>query len=328
MNNQSKLKAGAQFLLPLTLVASGLYLALGQMALATPSNNNTLAVYGRQVTLEGNPTITTDGSTISVSQLPKVSDQDNDAHVGWQYVWEVEGSAGIEQSTNILTTIPPLAVSEEMMGRNVQLKLNALAEARSYPIATATSALAASNTIRIPYSITSRPPADQWLGYNTVGGTHTIDGRSVVVTVQRAGSLYTGSDNATTYCGDYYPVTSGSIYLANNPSYFIIRFSEPVTNVKMLIVGQNKNETLRIETNAASNLSVFGAYNSGPQASWCNTPTVNGSAIASNINHSLAYLVNVGGAYFTELRILQRTTTDPINGTLINVNYGHATVSQ
>ncbi|WP_157798257.1 hypothetical protein [Aeromonas cavernicola] len=290
-------------------------------------SNSTMAVYGRQVTLEGPLTITTNGSTISVTQLPTVKDQDNDAHIGWTYVWEVAGS-GSEQTTNILTTIPNLTPTGAMRGRSVQLKVKGLTETRSFPIETATSAVAASNSFTIPYSATSTPPTDQWRGYNDIGGTYTMDGRPVTVTVAQYGGInYDGyGGTASSYCGTTYPNAVGGVWL-NNSAELIIRFSVPVTNIKIVAFGMDSGETVNISTNAASKVSIFGTFNAGANYTGCNRPTLNGNLITANPSSSWGYFASVGGVYFTELRIYQSNNSSGYGGTVFNFNYAHVTVS-
>lgn len=336
MSHRLALKTSAPFWLPLTLVASGIYLSLSQMVVAAESGS-TLPVYGHQVTLEGTPTITAGDTDITVSALPAVKDADNDAHIGWSYVWEVDG-AGTEQTTNNPTTIPAYTPSAGMEGKQLQLKVKGLTEARSFPSETAISGVAASNILKIPFSTTAIPRQGSWLRVDTEAyGSKTINGNTFRVTGSASPAKYF---NDQTICSGY-PHFSASYGFQGNATF---TFDKPVTNVKLRVIGMDSSETMTISTNnAATVLRAFpgtSGWNvaASPNTSVdCSPPIISGNAITgnSNVASGSAYL-NIGSRneYYTNLSVTMTAqpskpgNVEKWNGFYYWISYDHVSIKQ
>ncbi|KAJ8738680.1 hypothetical protein H9Y13_11095 [Aeromonas veronii] len=325
MSHRLALKTSAPFWLPLTLVASGIYLSLSQMVVAAESGS-TLPVYGHQVTLEGTPTITAGDTDITVSALPAVKDADNDAHIGWSYVWEVDG-AGTEQTTNNPTTIPAYTPSAGMEGKQLQLKVKGLTEARSFPSETAISTVAASNILTIPFSTTAIPAASSWLTGKAVLGTKNINGIPLTIT----GTAFDGPYPAEKFCRGY--VTPPG--LASGASA-TLSFDKPVTNVKVFVMSLDADErfTASINNGSAPVVSVFPGTSGwrvnepGYSADKCGPPLKigYGNVLRGDTLGSVSFYATIGSKdqYYTQLSI----NTTQVSGLYYYISYDHVSIKE
>lgn len=149
------------------------------------------AVHGRQIEVQGLPTITSEayvGDAVSVTTLPTASDADStDVHAGWRYVWQVDGAdVGTEVETSALSN--PSAISSFTIragdaNKAVRVCLKAMASS-GYPDATKLSQVACSNAI-------SALP----LGSAPVAGTPSIPGAWGVGDTLMATYSYSDADN-------------------------------------------------------------------------------------------------------------------------------------
>ncbi|MFM5128636.1 hypothetical protein ACET92_20805 [Aeromonas veronii] len=141
-----------QSLLPMSVVATSMYLVLSPLAHSAPSENTTLPVHGRQIVVTQSPVITGTGvatTNMSLSAIPKVNDADNDRLVDWYYQWLV-GGVGVanEALSSSATSIPNYRVQASDIGKTVQLRLRAVADGQtSYPESTRYSEPILSNVI-------------------------------------------------------------------------------------------------------------------------------------------------------------------------------------
>ncbi|UXB09954.1 hypothetical protein GP476_00100 (plasmid) [Aeromonas dhakensis] len=125
-------------------VAFALLSALvGQVAIAAVSSNTAGPINGHQIVIDSDPTLVGDGAvgTDVTATVPTVTDADGDKLEDWKYVWTLDGvEVGSEASAGSTTAIPPYTVQPEDAGKQLALCLKAVAEARSYPEPTRTSA--------------------------------------------------------------------------------------------------------------------------------------------------------------------------------------------
>ncbi|MGL4751482.1 MAG: hypothetical protein ACRCXB_03520 [Aeromonadaceae bacterium] len=123
-----------------TTIAFALLSALaGQAANAKTSDNVVGPIHGRQIVMDAAPTIAGDGivGTKVTATVPGTSDPDGDALVDWKFVWKVGGTeVEGEADASSTTVIPAYTVRAEDAGKKLELCLKAVAEERSYPVAT------------------------------------------------------------------------------------------------------------------------------------------------------------------------------------------------
>ncbi|PJG57996.1 cadherin domain-containing protein [Aeromonas cavernicola] len=137
-----------------TSVAAGLLAALlSHGAAALVSTNTAGPVHGRQIVITAAPDIDGTGVIgvpVTLPAVPGYSDEDGDALTDWLYTWQLDGvDVGTEQLAGSISAIPSYVPTAADAGKKLTLKLQAVADARSFPVATGTSEARASDEITI-----------------------------------------------------------------------------------------------------------------------------------------------------------------------------------
>lgn len=136
-----------------TLAAGLLAALLSNGAAALVSTNSAGPIHGRQITVVAAPQIEglgVVGVPVTLPTVPGTADADGDALVDWYYVWQLDGvDVGTEQLAGSIDAIPSYIPSAADAGKKLTLKLRAVADERSFPVATRYSEDSLSNVITI-----------------------------------------------------------------------------------------------------------------------------------------------------------------------------------
>lgn len=136
-----------------TLAAGLLAALLSNGAAALVSTNSAGPIHGRQITVVAAPQIEglgVVGVPVTLPSVPGTADADGDALADWYYVWQLDGvDVGTEQLAGSIGAIPSYTPSAADAGKKLTLKLRAVADERSFPVATRYSEESLSNVITI-----------------------------------------------------------------------------------------------------------------------------------------------------------------------------------
>ncbi|MFM5630708.1 hypothetical protein [Aeromonas sp. R4-2] len=136
-----------------TLAAGLLAALLSNGAAALVSTNSAGPIHGRQITVVAAPQIEglgVVGVPVTLPSVPGTADADGDALADWYYVWQLDGvDVGTEQLAGSIDAIPSYTPSAADAGKKLTLKLRAVADERSFPVATRYSEESLSNVITI-----------------------------------------------------------------------------------------------------------------------------------------------------------------------------------
>ncbi|MGN5287844.1 hypothetical protein [Aeromonas sp. 11P] len=136
-----------------TLAAVLLATLVSNGASALVSTNSAGPIHGRQITVVAAPEITglgVVGVPVTLPTVPGTADADGDALTDWYYVWQLDGvDVGGEQLAGSIDAIPAYTPQPADAGKKLTLKLRAVADERSFPVATRYSADSLSNEITI-----------------------------------------------------------------------------------------------------------------------------------------------------------------------------------
>lgn len=143
----------------------------GQQAQATVAANVAGPITGRQIKMQGIPTLTGGGfvgESLGVTK-PGTQDDDGDLLAGWRYVWKVAGTpVAAEAEVGPAAAIPVYAVKAADTGKAITLCLKARAD-KGFPASTQLSDEGCSNAITAKVeTVTLANPGAQSVNENTV----------------------------------------------------------------------------------------------------------------------------------------------------------------
>lgn len=134
-----KVKTTTQLFRRSTVAFALLSALAGQAAIAAVSTNTVGPIHGRQIVMDGAPTVAGDAivGTQMNATVPGVTDADGDALEDWKYIWKVDGEdVGVEADAGSISAIPAFTVRAQDAGKKLELCLRAVAEVRSFPVET------------------------------------------------------------------------------------------------------------------------------------------------------------------------------------------------
>ena len=171
-----------------TTLAAGLLAALlSHGAAALVSTNSAGPIHGRQITVVATPEIVglgVVGVPVTLPAVPGTADADGDALADWYYVWQLDGTdVGTEQLAGSIDAIPSYTPTAADAGKKLTLKLRAVADARSFPVATRYSADSISNEITIAAGDLEIGGEGPIIGIDTDGNGTGVENQEIKVDI-------------------------------------------------------------------------------------------------------------------------------------------------